>query len=269
MRLGAACRRRADDGGQPRHPRGAGGLRPARVHQPPGRHGPVGPAAPDTARPEPYGIRLWCLGNEMDGPWQIGPQDRRRVRPARRGDRQGDAPGRPRHRARRLRQLQQPDADLRRVGGDGARARLRRRRLHLACTPTTRSATATSPASSPRRSTWTASSDSVVATADHVGRQAPAAASGSTSPSTSGTSGTSSEFAGHTNLELQQTPAPDRGHLHGRRRRRGRRLADHACCGTPTGSRSPAWPSSSTSSRRSAPSRAGRPGGRRSSTRSR
>jgi alpha-N-arabinofuranosidase len=22
--------------------------------------------------PEPYGIRLWCLGNEMDGPWQIG-----------------------------------------------------------------------------------------------------------------------------------------------------------------------------------------------------
>lgn len=22
--------------------------------------------------PEPFGIRLWCLGNEMDGPWQIG-----------------------------------------------------------------------------------------------------------------------------------------------------------------------------------------------------
>lgn len=22
--------------------------------------------------PEPHGIRLWCLGNEMDGPWQIG-----------------------------------------------------------------------------------------------------------------------------------------------------------------------------------------------------
>src|SRR5918997_755964 len=21
--------------------------------------------------PEPYGVRLWCLGNEMDGPWQI------------------------------------------------------------------------------------------------------------------------------------------------------------------------------------------------------
>ena len=23
-------------------------------------------------RTEPYGVRLWCLGNEMDGPWQIG-----------------------------------------------------------------------------------------------------------------------------------------------------------------------------------------------------
>ena len=22
--------------------------------------------------PEPYGVRLWCLGNEMDGPWQLG-----------------------------------------------------------------------------------------------------------------------------------------------------------------------------------------------------
>jgi alpha-N-arabinofuranosidase len=22
--------------------------------------------------PEPYGVKLWCLGNEMDGPWQMG-----------------------------------------------------------------------------------------------------------------------------------------------------------------------------------------------------
>jgi alpha-N-arabinofuranosidase len=22
--------------------------------------------------PEPYGIKLWCLGNELDGPWQVG-----------------------------------------------------------------------------------------------------------------------------------------------------------------------------------------------------
>jgi alpha-N-arabinofuranosidase len=26
-------------------------------------------------RPEPYGVRLWCLGNEMDGPWQVGHKD--------------------------------------------------------------------------------------------------------------------------------------------------------------------------------------------------
>jgi len=23
-------------------------------------------------RPDPFGVRMWCLGNEMDGPWQIG-----------------------------------------------------------------------------------------------------------------------------------------------------------------------------------------------------
>ncbi|MFV0286251.1 MAG: alpha-N-arabinofuranosidase [Demequina sp.] len=26
-------------------------------------------------REEPYGVKLWCLGNEMDGPWQIGHKD--------------------------------------------------------------------------------------------------------------------------------------------------------------------------------------------------
>jgi len=26
-------------------------------------------------RAEPYGVKLWCLGNEMDGPWQIGHKD--------------------------------------------------------------------------------------------------------------------------------------------------------------------------------------------------
>ena len=26
-------------------------------------------------RLEPYGVQLWCLGNEMDGPWQIGHKD--------------------------------------------------------------------------------------------------------------------------------------------------------------------------------------------------
>ncbi|GAB7051102.1 arabinosylfuranosidase ArfA [Catenuloplanes indicus] len=26
-------------------------------------------------RAEPFGIRMWCLGNEMDGPWQLGRRD--------------------------------------------------------------------------------------------------------------------------------------------------------------------------------------------------
>ena len=25
-----------------------------------------------TATPQPHNVRYWCLGNEMDGPWQIG-----------------------------------------------------------------------------------------------------------------------------------------------------------------------------------------------------
>ena len=26
----------------------------------------------ENGHPDPYGVRLWCLGNEMDGPWQLG-----------------------------------------------------------------------------------------------------------------------------------------------------------------------------------------------------
>lgn len=26
----------------------------------------------DNGHPDPYGVKLWCLGNEMDGPWQAG-----------------------------------------------------------------------------------------------------------------------------------------------------------------------------------------------------
>jgi alpha-N-arabinofuranosidase len=26
----------------------------------------------ENGRPEPHGVKLWCLGNEMDGPWQVG-----------------------------------------------------------------------------------------------------------------------------------------------------------------------------------------------------
>ncbi len=30
---------------------------------------------------QPHKVKYWCLGNEMDGPWQMGRHDRARVRP--------------------------------------------------------------------------------------------------------------------------------------------------------------------------------------------
>ena len=81
---------------------------------------------------DPYGIKLWCLGNEMDGPWQIG--QKTAVEYGRLAAEAG--------KAMRLvdpsielcvcRQLQLADADLRSVGGHGPRPRVGRLRLHLA-----------------------------------------------------------------------------------------------------------------------------------------
>ncbi|MGC9348432.1 MAG: alpha-N-arabinofuranosidase [Anaerolineae bacterium] len=36
----------------------------------------------ENGHPEPYGVKLWCLGNEMDGPWQLGhvPADQYAIR---------------------------------------------------------------------------------------------------------------------------------------------------------------------------------------------
>ena len=54
---------------------------------------------------DPYGVKVWCIGNEMDGPWQIGHKDAVDLRQAGQRGRQGDAAGRPVDRARRVRQL--------------------------------------------------------------------------------------------------------------------------------------------------------------------
>ena len=50
-------------------------------------------AAPNTATcdrsygiEDPYGIKLWCLGNEMDGDWQIGQENYGRIRTPCTGD---------------------------------------------------------------------------------------------------------------------------------------------------------------------------------------
>jgi alpha-N-arabinofuranosidase len=33
---------------------------------------PYGDKRAENGNPQPYGVKLWCLGNEMDGPWQQG-----------------------------------------------------------------------------------------------------------------------------------------------------------------------------------------------------
>ena len=36
---------------------------------------PAGTEWADRRPGDPYGVRVWCIGNEMDGPWQIGHKD--------------------------------------------------------------------------------------------------------------------------------------------------------------------------------------------------
>jgi len=82
--------------------------------------------------PDPFNVRMWCLGNEMDGPWQLGhrsAEDYGKIASqVAKAMRQMD----PGARARRLRQLCRGVADGRgSVGTPGPRAHLRGRRLHL------------------------------------------------------------------------------------------------------------------------------------------
>ena len=117
---------------------------------------------------DPFGYQLWCLGNEMDGPWQIGHKTAYEY--GRLAAETGRAMrlDRPEHRAGRLRLLQRADADLRLVGGRGADPVLRRGRLRLAARLLRRAPTATP------RATWPPAVDmdhfieSVIATADAV-----------------------------------------------------------------------------------------------------
>ena len=48
-------------------------------------------AAPLARLRAPHDIKFWCLGNEMDGPWQICAKTAAGIWPRRRRDRQGDA----------------------------------------------------------------------------------------------------------------------------------------------------------------------------------
>ena len=107
---------------------------------------------------EPFGIKLWCLGNEMDGPWQVGHKT------AAEYGRLANETGK----AMRLidgeielvacGSSNSCDADLRRVGADRPRALLRHRRLRLAARVLRGEGRRSRRASWPRRSTWTSSS---------------------------------------------------------------------------------------------------------------
>ena len=161
---------------------------------------------------EPHGVKVWCLGNEMDGPWQIGHKTADEYgRLAQRG-RQGDEAGRPDDRAGRLRQLEPPDADVRRVGSDRARPHLRRTSTTSRCTPTTATTTAISAASWPARSTWTSSSARSSPPATTSARKS-ARKKGCTCPSTSGTSGTTPRAADRQRDALDGRAAAARGRV--------------------------------------------------------
>ena len=217
---------RADDGGQPRHPGHRRGAQPGRVLQP----SRAAPHWSDLRRgngaADPYGIKLWCLGNEMDGPWQIGHKTAARVRPA--GRRDGARPC---------------GWSTRRSSWSRAAARTAGCRRSAAgrrpsCAETYDVVDYVSLHSyyeqrGDDRDSFLACAvdmdrfiEAVVATADHARAVGPAQASGSTSRSTSGTSGTRAGSPARRTWRSAQTPAPDRGRLLGGRRRGRRQPAD-------------------------------------------
>jgi len=68
---------------------------------------------------DPYRVKMWCLGNEMDGPWQIGHKTPHGVRSPRGRDCARHADDRPGPRTRGVRLLEHRHADVRRVGARG------------------------------------------------------------------------------------------------------------------------------------------------------
>ena len=83
-------------------------------------------------RPEPFGVKHWCLGNEMDGPWQVGHKTAdeygRLANEVAKTLRAFD----PVAEADRLRLVAFRHGDLSRVGARRARTLLRGGRLHFA-----------------------------------------------------------------------------------------------------------------------------------------
>ena len=124
-------RQRADARGQPRHPRRAGGARPARVHEHPLAARRCPSSGSRTGAPSPSASGCGASATRWTG---------RGSSATARADDYGKLASQT---AKAMRQLdpslelvvcgslERADADVRRVGAHGARAHLRRRRLHL------------------------------------------------------------------------------------------------------------------------------------------
>ena len=98
---------------------------------------------------KPHGVKFWCLGNEMDGPWQMEAKTADGIRPHRRRGGQDDEVDRPLDRARRLRLVGPAHGDLRRVGGHRAASTRSTMSSTSRCTPISTTTTATRRPSSP------------------------------------------------------------------------------------------------------------------------
>ena len=219
----------------------------------PGRVLPTTPAArtgptcgAPTARPSRTACKVWCLGNEMDGPWQIGHKTADEYGRLAGRDGQGHAAGRPDHRAGRLRQLQR--------------------------TPCPRSARGRRPCCRARydvvdyvsmhayyeeldgdRDSFLGSAvdmdrfiEDVVATADHVRRRRPAPQADQHLVRRVERLVPAAGSQARRTCELEHGAAADRGRLLRDRRGRRRQPAHHPAAARRPGDASPAWPSWST-----------------------
>ena len=223
--------------------------RPPRVLQPSRRHrtGPTCARATASRSPRHQAV----VPRQRDGrPLADRPEDRRGVRPARRRDRQGDEAGRPDDRAGRLRQLEPRACRPSAPGRRRCSSILRRRRLHLAARLLRAGRATTSTASSQLRATWTRFIETVVATCDHVRRDVRSDRKRINLSFDEWNVWYQSQPATAAAGDWAERAAAARGRLHRRRCARGRQHADHLLRHADR-VRSPAWRSSSTSSRRS------------------
>ena len=168
--------------------------------------------------PRPTGRGAW--GNEMDAPWQLGKM------------KTATEYGRLAVEAAKTMRLVLPlasswsrcgsshavDAELRQLGSPRSSSTASgARRLHSACTPTTRSSSATCPASSPPAGTWTWFIEEIIATVDHVAARKRAAGGGRCCPSSEWNVWFQQHFPGPESLDVPGAAPRHRGHLRHRR----------------------------------------------------